>query len=216
MFKRRRFHPANWVLLFLFFSVGVFLFIERNLFPTIMAIAEAKAVQISVAAVNDAVRTKIVSRKIRYEDLIEIHKDNAGRVVLVQANAVKITEMASDVAVTVEKTLASLPREEFTIPLGQVLGSQILANYGPRIKVRIVPIGSVKVGMLEKFEAAGINQTRHRFFLQLDTAVRVVIPLQKKEVRIKSEIPLVENLIVGSVPSTFVSIPGLAEWLVSK
>ncbi|MGQ9512790.1 sporulation protein YunB [Thermodesulfitimonas sp.] len=100
--------------------------------------------------------------------------------------------------------------------MGQVLGSQILANYGPRIKVRIVPVGAVKVEMLEKFEAAGINQTRHRFFLHLDTSVRIVIPLQKKDVRVNTEIPLVENVIVGTVPSTYVSVPGLTEWLSSK
>lgn len=216
MFKRRRVRPLLWFLFFLGLCGGLFVFIEHHLFPTIIAIAEAKAMQMSVAAVNDAVRSELLSRRIRYEDLIAVHKDQAGRVVLIQANAVKITEMASDMAVTVEKTLSQLPKEEFGIPLGQVLGSQILANYGPCIKVRIVPIGAVKVGMLERFDAAGINQTRHRFFLHLDTSVRIVVPLQKKDVRVNTEIPLVENVIVGTVPSTYVNVPGLTEWLASK
>jgi len=208
--------PLLWLLFFLSVGGAFFFFIERNLFPTIMAIAEAKALQMSVAAVNDAVRSEVLNRGIRYGDLVAVHKDMSERIVLIQANAVKITEMAADVAVTVEKALVRLPKEEFGIPLGQVLGSQILANYGPRIKVRIIPVGAVKVGMREKFESAGINQTRHRFFLALDTSVRVVIPLQKKEVHVKTEVPLVENIIVGGVPSTFVSVPGLTEWLPSR
>ncbi|MGQ9512789.1 hypothetical protein [Thermodesulfitimonas sp.] len=103
MFRRRRVRPLVWFFLFIGLCGGLFVFVEHNLFPTIMAIAEAKATQMSVAAVNNAVRTELLSRGIRYEDLIAIHKDQAGRVVLIQANAVKITEMASDVAVTVEK-----------------------------------------------------------------------------------------------------------------
>jgi len=210
LFCRRRLRPAIWAVAFFLFCGGVFFFIEHNLFPTILAIAEAKAVQMAVKTVNDAVRNEILHQTLRYEDLIIIHKDNEGRVVLMQANTVKITEIATDMAVTVEKTLAHLEKEEFGIPLGQVLGSQILANYGPRIKVRIVPVGSVKVEMLDRFESAGINQTRHRFFLHLDTRVKIVVPLQQKEARVASDVPLVENVIVGTVPNTFVNIPGIS------
>jgi sporulation protein YunB len=208
LFRERRIRPGTWILLIFLSCGGIFYFVEHNLFPTILAIAEAKAVQLAVKTVNDAVRNRILSRTLRYEDLIAIHKDSEGRVVLMQANTVKITEMATDVAVTVEKTLAELEKDEFGIPLGQVLGSQILANYGPRIKVRIIPVGSVKVEILDNFESAGINQTRHRFFLRLDTQVKIVVPLQEKEVRVATDVPLVENVIVGTVPDTFVNVPG--------
>lgn len=208
MFKKRRLCSGAWILLVFLFCGSIFYFIEHNLFPTILAIAEAKAVQLAVKTVNEAVRNRILSRTLRYEDLIAIHKDSEGHVVLMQADTVKITEMATDVAVTVEKTLAELQKDEFEIPLGQVLGSQILANYGPRIKVRIIPVGSVKVEILDNFQSAGINQTRHRFFLHLDTQVKIVVPLQEKEVRVASDVPLVENVIVGTVPDTFVNVPG--------
>lgn len=216
MFRGRRVRPSTWVLLICLFCGGIFYFIEHNLFPTILAIAEAKTVQLAVKTVNDAVRNRILSRTLRYEDLITIHKDSEGRVVLMQANTVKITEMATDVAVTVEKTLADLEKDEFGIPLGQVLGSQILANYGPQIKVRIIPVGSVKVEILDNFESAGINQTRHRFFLHLDTRVKIVVPLQEKEVRVATDVPLVENVIVGTVPDTFVNVPGTLGLLPQK
>lgn len=208
--------PAIWLLFVLALCGLGFLFAEYTLFNTIMAFAEAKAVQMAVTAVNDAVRKEISKQNLTYEDLIEVHKDNEGRVVLIQANTVKITEVAADVAITTEGALARLKDEDFGIPLGQITGSQLLANYGPDIKVGIVPVGSVKVGMLDKFESAGINQTRHRFFLHLDAKVRIVIPLQRKETRVAADIPIVENIIIGTVPNTFVNVPGITELLQPK
>lgn len=216
MFHKRRMSPAVW-LLFLIALCGLgFFIVECTLFQTIMAFAEAKAVQMAVTAVNDAVRKEISKQNLTYEDLIEVHKDNEGRVVLIQANTVRITEVAADVAVTTEEALARLQDEDFGIPLGQITGSQLLANYGPDIKVGIVPVGSVKVGMLDKFEAAGINQTRHRFFLHLDAKVRIVVPMQRKETRVATDIPIVENVIVGTVPNVYINVPGITELLQPK
>lgn len=211
MFHRRRMRPVIW-LLFLIALCGLgFFFVEYTLSNTIMAFAEAKAVQMAITSVNDAVRKEISKQNLTYKDLVQVHKDNEGRVVLVQADTVKITQLAADVAVTTEEALARLRDEDFGIPLGQITGSQLLANYGPDIKVGIVPVGSVKVGMLDKFESAGINQTRHRFFLHLDAKVRIVIPMQRKETRVATDIPIVENVIVGTVPDTYVNVPGIIE-----
>ncbi|MEW6181934.1 MAG: sporulation protein YunB [Bacillota bacterium] len=209
MFRRPVITPIIWVLMLAgFIGGGLFYGLERKLFPTVLAFAEPKVVQTAVEAVNGAVRSEVLSRRLRYEDLVTIHKDDEGRIVLVQADTVKVNDMAASVAVAVEKGLRELQQEEFEVPLGQILGSQFLANCGPRVKVQIIPVGSVKVVMLDKFESAGINQTRHRFSLHLDTSVRIAVPLHNKEARITTDVPLVENIIVGTVPSTFVSIPG--------
>jgi len=159
--------PVVWLLFLIALCALGFFFVEYTLFNTIMAFAEAKAVQMAITTVNEAVREEISRQRLTYEDLVQVHKDNEGRVVLIQADTVKITQLAADVAVTTEEALARLRDEDFGIPLGQITGSQLLANYGPDIKVGIVPVGSVKVCMLDKFESAGINQTRHRFFYTL-------------------------------------------------
>ncbi|HIE12470.1 MAG TPA: sporulation protein YunB [Desulfotomaculum sp.] len=208
--------PVVWLLFLIALCALGFFFVEYTLFNTIMAFAEAKAVQMAITTVNEAVREEISRQRLTYEDLVQVHKDNEGRVVLIQADTVKITQLAADVAVTTEEALARLRDEDFGIPLGQITGSQLLANYGPDIKVGIVPVGSVKVCMLDKFESAGINQTRHRFFLHLDAKVRIVVPMQRKETRVATDIPIVENVIVGTVPDTYVNVPGIMELFRSK
>ncbi len=217
MFRQPLLRPVIWVLLTLFFFSGIsFIIFERKFFPTILAFAEAKAIQTAVKTVNDAVRANLLGQRLSYEDLVTVHKDEKGRVVLMQADTVKVNQMAANVAVAVEKALADLEQQHFDVPLGQLLGSQFLANYGPRMKVEIVPVGAVRVEMRDRFESAGINQTRHRFFLHLDTTVRIVVPLHEKEAHVATDMPLVESIIVGAVPSTFVSIPGVLEFTAPK
>ena len=71
-----------------------------------------------------------------------------------------------------------------------------------------MPAGAVRVNVVDKFEAAGINQTRHSIYLNFDTNIRIVIPSKGGEAVVGMQVPLVESIIVGGVPSTFVSVQG--------
>lgn len=194
-------------LILIFFTLGVII-AERTLFSTILAIAKARAVQTTVITINSAVREHLVESGVGYQDLVQLHKDRDGRIVMMQANTLQITEMAAGFAMTSEEAIRGLERDSFSIPLGQVFGSQLLATYGPKIPVRVIPVGAVEVEMVDRFEAAGINQTRHRIYLDLDSSVRIVVPWQQTEVEIATRVPLVENVLVGEVPDTFVTLDG--------
>ncbi|MEW6541533.1 MAG: sporulation protein YunB [Bacillota bacterium] len=207
MFRKRRNCPVRCLLLAAVVVLTVLAF-ERTLFPTILDIAKARAVQTAVNTVNGAVREYLGRSGIDYQDLVRLHLDNNGRIVMMQANTLKITELAAEFALASESAMVGLERQSFTIPAGQVLGSQLLATYGPGIPVRIIPVGAVRVNMVDRFEAAGINQTRHRIYLDLDTYVRIAVPWQQTEVQIATRVPLVENIIVGEVPDTFVALDG--------
>ena len=57
------------------------------------------------------------------------------------------------------------------------------------------------------FEDAGINQTRHRIYLEVNTKVKVVIPLTTDTKEVKAEIPICETVIIGDVPNSYINIP---------
>ncbi|MDD4797901.1 MAG: sporulation protein YunB, partial [Eubacteriales bacterium] len=92
------------------------------------------------------------------------------------------------------------------IPIGSVLGSQLLSGRGPLIYVRIIPVGSVITIFNTEFENAGINQTRYRIIMNADTSVRIVMPGGGQKVEISAEIPVAEAIIVGDVPGSFVQV----------
>ncbi len=177
--------------------------LEHALRPTIQSIAEAEARWVATDAVNQAIRDKIAN--VDYNQLIIVQKDNTGQIVLMQPNIVRINQLASDITLSTQYALQGLVSERFSIPLGQVLGSQLLANYGPRVPVSICPIGTVRTSVFDKFESAGINQTRHSIYLDIETQVQVVVPLISSYVTVNTQVPLTDTVIVGKVPPFYVN-----------
>ncbi|WP_066640317.1 sporulation protein YunB [Desulfolucanica intricata] len=207
MFKRRRPVKTAFILLaVLFVLIGGLYFVDNRLKPTIYEIAQARAVQMATQLVNRSVQEQVLGENVQYQDIISIHKDNEGRIVMMQANTVKVNQMAANITLAVEKSLEALDTQEFYIPMGQVLGSQLLANYGPKVKVKITPIGTVKVNVMDKFEQAGINQTRHKIYLGFNTNVKIAVPLQSGQTEVATTVPIAESIIVGQVPQVVVNM----------
>lgn len=64
-------------------------------------------------------------------------------------------------------------------------------------------MGSVKTSFSSEFETAGINQTRHKIFLLLETSLRIVVGNSSQSVKVQHQVLISETIIVGSVPNTF-------------
>ena len=191
------------VLVVLGILILLFVLVERNLKDTILTVANAKAVQMATEVINQAIAEKLVG-SVDYRELIYTVQDSKGRIVLMQANTVKINKIASDTTLAVQKKLQELGNEKFNIPFGQALGSKLLASYGPLIRVVIVPIGTVRISVADDFEEAGINQTKHRLLLDVRTKVKVVVPLASSEAVVETQVPITETVIVGEVPQTYI------------
>lgn len=185
--------------------IAFYLIIDSNLETTLNEIAKSKAQlagqQIITRAVNEQ-----VAGKTEYQDLVVIHKDGEGRVVLIQPNTVKINQMMAETLLHVESGFAELETQSYSIPLGQALGSRIFAGYGPGIKVRMMPVGRVNADLVDHFEEAGINQTRHLICLKVSGKIKVVIPFNKEEVDVAMTIPVAETIVVGQVPNTYMML----------
>jgi sporulation protein YunB len=188
--------------------IGVYFFwtMEIHLKPTLLAIAETKATMIATESINNVINDQ-VSRSIDPQTLVNVKVDSRGRVVLIQPNTMEFNKLAADTTIKVQNSLKEIAAEQISIPIGQVLGSQFLASMGPKITVTIIPVGTVQVKVVDKFEQAGINQTRHMVYLIATTQIRIVVPLVSKSVSVNTQVPIAEYVVVGEVPSTYVQFP---------
>lgn len=186
--------------------IGSFIYVDTSLRPTIKVLAETKAIELANRSINKAV-AEIVKDKINYSDLMNTKIDNEGKITMIESNTVMMNRIASDVALKIQEELKQVKTTTAYIPIGTALGSPILARYGPQIKVTIEPIGTVSVNFKTDFESAGINQTRHRIYLEAKTQVKVVIPLTTDTKEVKAQIPICETVIVGDVPNSYINIP---------
>lgn len=187
-------------------STLVFWTVETHLKPTLLTIAEAKATLLATQSVNRVI-SESINLGIDPQKLVNVTLDSRGRVVLIQSNTMEFNRIAADTTIKVQNMLKEIGEEKISIPIGQVLGSQLLASVGPNITVTIIPVGTVQVKVFDKFEQAGINQTRHMVYLIATTQIRIVVPLVSKSISVNTQMPIAEYVVVGEVPSTYVQFP---------
>lgn len=191
---------------------GLFFYGVSNLNPIMISMAEARGRQLAVEAINKAVR-EVMQSGIGYTDLVQVTQDNQGRVTMIQANTLLMNDIASRAALQVQRNLQALGNEGVELPLGSALGIGLFSGAGPRIRVNVVPVGSVATRFSTAFESAGINQTRHQISLMTNTQVRIVIPTGADTVQVEASVPVAESIIVGEVPQTYLNSTSLEQML---
>lgn len=210
-FKRRRLSgKQKFVILFLIILIIIFvvlLFIQTNINPIIVNISEAKVRAMTTSAINDAVFS-CLDDSIKYTDLIEITVDSQGKIEMLQANSMKINEIARKTAKVSQSNLDAMLDAGINVPLGTLTGSPMLAEEGPDIHIEIMPVGSALCKFISEFESAGINQTRHKIFLEVVTNVNLIIPVSTASLQIKTQVLICESILVGDVPKVYLELGG--------
>lgn len=204
-FRRHRLSVARWLRWLILLAACAFLAVrlaDLLLLGPLEAVAEAEARERGVDAIN-RVLLESVSREVRQEDLVMYEKDQQGRIAAYRVNTQQVTQVAARAASAVQDEFQRLSERSFGIPLGALSGTRLLGSAGPQLRVRMMPVGSVTVNIEQDFQGEGINQTRHRLWLNATAHVRVILPVLSREVSVSTNVPISETVIVGPVPSGY-------------
>ncbi|CCO07245.1 sporulation protein YunB [Desulforamulus hydrothermalis] len=209
MFKRQRQVSGKLLALLLLLGLAiVFIFIDRCLQPTLFAIARVQAIQAATEIINKSVMEHLARQHVEYRDIVQVHKDDRGKIVLVQADTIKINRLSNEITLNIQEQFRQLDNETIRIPVGQLLGIRLMAALGPQLSVRMIPLGILRVDIIDKFEGAGINQTRHLIWLDLNSEFQIAVPLYKEVFKVHTKVPLAQDIIVGDVPPAILTLPG--------
>ncbi|MCL2678408.1 MAG: sporulation protein YunB [Clostridiales bacterium] len=204
----RRKNKLFFFLSFLLLLTLILLFItERRLSPIIMAIGTQRAHMAAAQIVQSAVNEEFAGLQLTatYSEFMYIEKDKEGRVILMMPDVVKINLLVSSLVLDIEERLRQMKREEINIPVGAVTGMRLFSSLGPNVKVLIRPIGHVEIRIVDDFTDAGINQTRHRIWLEVVTQMSIAIPFDSKKFDLTTSVLLCEGIIIGPVPETYLN-----------
>ena len=199
----RRKKRMRRVLLAVLLLAALLLLIDQNFRPLVFSLAEARCAAMATRALNGAL-TEALDGGINYEDLMNVRMDEKGQVALLSANTMRMNLLADRAGDAALRKLEAVSSQKVSVPLGAALGITLLAGSGPGIPISIVPIGSVQTNFETEFEACGINQTRHKVFMQLSASIRIVIPTGAKTTNVTANMLVAESIIVGKVPESFV------------
>ncbi|NMB38243.1 MAG: sporulation protein YunB [Firmicutes bacterium] len=196
------------IMFIILLSVLTAIIIEWRVSPVIHAWAQTRAIGLATRAINLAIE-ETMAISISTAEMAVIKSDDQGQIQAIQYNTGEINRVSSSATHKVLQSLFNLGDEIFPVPLGQLLGLDFLAGWGPGIPIKIIPAGSVTTTPVSSFHAAGINQTIHRIYLDVKVEMRVVIPWTSVTLPVSTRFPIIEEVIIGSVPSWYFAPGGI-------
>ncbi len=189
-----------FIFILLFFGALCFLNLVVN--PIIIETSSSKVKSLSQDAVNTAVFEVIKDASI-YDSLVKIQRDEEGNITMISSNAVRINYLSREIIENAQKKLEFLGSKGVNIPLGTFSGMPILVGHGPLVNIKLIPIGAINCTFSSKFISAGVNQTNHRIYLEVNSIVNIILPTASQNVNTKTQIMIAENIIIGKVPQTY-------------
>lgn len=177
------------------------------IYPIFETLCENRAIAIATKISNE--QATLVMANYKYQDLCTVTKDINGNVTMIKSNIIPINEIISDVAVRIQEELDKESNTSFRIPLGSFTGSKLLSGIEPEIPFRMSSVGNVETDLRSEFSSAGVNQTLHRIYLQVECNVSILTPFNVIEKKIANQVLLAEAVIVGTVPETYYNLEGM-------
>lgn len=205
--KQIKIKKIKTVLIIMLIAFVTVYIITKSVKPIFNGLAIQKARTIATNITNR--RTSEVLAKYDYKDLVWIMEDESQKNRILRTDVVKINQIVSEIAIEVEKNLASIQNDKIEIPIGAIIGSSYLAGSGPKIPIKVIPSGNVTTEVITEFETTGINQTVYRIYLKLNCAIKILNTYGNLSDNIKNKVLLVETVIVGEIPEIYYNLEGL-------
>ena len=207
IFKTRKFFGKNkkkFVVVMTIFSIFNFLlyFYKTNINTIIKDTIEVKCKALAVKAMNSAISDVVMGGSV-YEDLVSIQNDSEGNISYIKANSIEINHLSKNLSQQTEVYINALGNSGVKVSIGDFTGVPLFVGLGPKINLKIRPVGAVVCRFSSKFESAGINQTNHKIYLTISSTVSTVIPLITSRVNAEQEVLISESIIIGKVPEVY-------------
>lgn len=193
------------VLLALCLVVAFFIFVSVKLRPMIQSVTSNIAKQMMVSSINSVVLKELDEKHYQYDDFVNVERDSDGGIQTISLNMVNVNTLKSNISLTIQQELGDA-QQQTGVPIGTLLGTDLLRGHGPKIPLRISALGNTTVNLKSTFDSAGINQTRHQIYLEITTGVYSYLTGVSTTTDVTTSVPVAETVIVGEVPQMYANL----------
>ena len=175
--------------------------------PIILNYCESEVTNIITESANLSIYKACTLEE--YKGLIEIKYDSSGNISAIESNTMLINKISNTLAVSTQNEMDKKSDLGISIPIGTCSGIGFLAGKGNKIRFTISPIGNVICSFHTLFEDAGINQTSHKIYIDIESEISLILPFNSKRIKKNISFLISECVIVGKVPDTYLGISKL-------
>lgn len=181
---------------------------ESALRPVLAAAARYQVRSQVTAAVEQWAARDLQERGVDYSDFMTITRNETGEITALSADMARLNLLRAELSAHLLEQLED-SQLELTVPVGSLLPLEPTWARGPELHLRALALGTASAEFESEFTSAGINQTRHRLWLELSVPVTVLLPGGGEEFTVDSRLCVAETVIVGQVPQTWFQTGGL-------
>lgn len=198
---------------FISFVILTLIYLSNVVSPVILQASEAKIKSLAQNALSGAVYSIVTSEAETYSKLLNYTYDDEGSISMINVDSICVNTLSRQITSLAQNNIDNLTNAGINVNIGAFSGITAFADFGPFIKMNLNAIGTVSILFRSEFLTAGINQTNHRIYINLEGAVSVILPINSPQVNVSTEILVGETIIIGKIPSTYLHSSYLDEML---
>ena len=140
---------------------------------------------------------------VRYGEMVNIERNPDGTIAAITMNSTYINGYKADISDGCSDKLGDFTETVVPVPVGSIIGGSFFNGRGACFEVPATIYGFAVTDVESKFESAGINQTRHTIYLNVEASAHAYMGLCHLNESVDETIILVETIIVGNVPDSY-------------
>lgn len=185
----------------LFFLIFLIWLIFTKLQPSFIEYAKVYSNNIANEVVNSAVDDVFV--KEEYQSLAQVMENSSENIKAIETDTAKINRLKSAIIQSMQKNIDSHKSDTVYVPLGSCSNLYFLAGLGPKVPIRIYPVSIVNADFKESFDSVGINQVKHKLYLDVSMKMSFVGMMFAQSDTVETSVLLNETIIVGDTPTYY-------------
>ena len=185
---------------------GLLVIMDLSFRPIIETVNAYECHEMVSRVINDAVLAELENEDADYSKLVNLTTNADGEVISLESNVMNINKLKTRIAQRLEREIERLSEVDIQIPIGTLLGIQLLHGKGFSVGMTVQPMGFATASIISEFSDAGLNQTLHRIVIEIKADVDAIIPGFSTRVPVKTTIVAAETVIVGRVPNAYTHV----------
>lgn len=171
--------------------------------PAVVALSQEKIRSIATQTISEVVGEVLTNGNYTYDDLVEVTYSSENKISQISTNSTQVNLLVREVTAKVQERFDQLDSAQVVVNLGSFTGIPFLFGYGPEITLNLVPIGTVRTNFETKFLSAGINQTLHSLYFDVNAILGLILPGSTQNFDTNLQVLICESVIVGEIPSIY-------------
>lgn len=161
------------------------------------------AINIGSDAINNTVEDYFTKNQFEYEDFVKLSYNDENEITSVQTKTALMNKVKADLSIYLQDQVTNIKASPVTMPLGNIFNNPIFSGLGPDLKITVKPTDITDLVFSDKFESCGINQVRHKIYIEVFVNISVHCASMSKTELVEDSIPIAETVIVGRVPQYY-------------